>query len=116
MSEEGGSGHQTSLDESLMLRKQPGRDRLESMSDRGSTRSVDDMGLPTPLRAAWGPAFKSAPHAALDPGWELPSITLATQDRAAAVRRAADDVIKYLVRIALGTRARGIVQSRLYAC
>ena len=72
----------------LRMRKKL-REEQGSVSDSGSGArySLDDIGLPTPLRAEWGPGFQAARHGMLDAGWELPSIALAMQDPAAAERR-----------------------------
>ena len=76
----------SAVDDSFMLRMPKKERDSEAASDSGRRCSVDDIGLPTPLRAEWGPSRSLAPQTAMDAGWELPSITLAMQDTAAAVR------------------------------
>jgi hypothetical protein len=67
----------------LRLNKRPVAQKAESESWRRG--SVDDIGLPTPLRAEWGPALNTEQDGMIEAGWELPSISLAARDPAAAV-------------------------------
>jgi hypothetical protein len=75
----------SSLDDSFVLKMHKKFKPHNPASDSVGHSSMDDVGLPTPLRAEWGPALNAARRTVLDAGWELPSISLAVQDVAAAV-------------------------------
>jgi len=95
LSEEAGGGDATecanavwrgsSVDDSFTLKMHRNLKSHSTASDSVGRCSVDDIGLPTPLRAEWGPALNAAQNTGLDAGWELPSISFALQDVAAAV-------------------------------
>lgn len=75
----------SSLADSFMLKMRKKLKQYNSVSESAGHSSIDDVGLPTPLRAEWGPALQAERRTLLDAGWELPSISLAVQDVAAAV-------------------------------
>ena len=75
----------SSLDDSFVLKMHKKLKPHNPASDSVGHSSMDVVGLPTPLRAEWGPALNAARRTVLDAGWELPSISLAVQDVVAAV-------------------------------
>ena len=75
-----------SLDDSFMLKMNKKLKSHDTVSDSSKHSSVDDIGLPTPLRAEWGSELGGARQSIMNANWDLPSITLAMKDTAAAVQ------------------------------